>query len=245
MFFEGLDAGVGPGQARPNSDTADASFTAAASLLAKVKHEDFEGLPIGNFSTLSVSPELNVTLTNTDQRTPLGFHYGITTEPDPTIYSASDILKYGFNTTANGSQFLAFAPKVDIGTASVQFDFTDPSHAFGAYLTGLGTSGGSLHAVFTDSAGGTFDRVVTGSTIGGVQFFGFTDTADFQSVVLQMRGVQGGNRDVFGIDDVRFTSPPPSTSPIPEPSAYVLVALGGLLLAGRLVSARRFARRVS
>jgi hypothetical protein len=226
LTFAGGDPGVGPGAASPQTSAAISSFMASATTLGKTAITDFESAPLGNFSSLQVDSNVKVTLTNTDQNTPVGFNFGITKGADPSMYGASDILKLGFNTTPGGSQFLAFAPELNSGTASARFDFTMATNAFGVSLTGLGTSTGDLHLVFNDGA--NHDVAIAGQARGGIQFIGITDTAAIQSLSLEMRNVTGPSRDVFGIDDVRYTTTPSGVKPAPEPSTFVLACVGGI-----------------
>lgn len=226
LTFSGKDPGVGPGAASPSTSAAISSFLTSANTLGTSTTADFESAPIGNFSALQVSADVHVTLDHTDQATPAGFNFGITKGPDPSMYGSGEILKLGYNTTSGGSQFLAFAPTVNAGTATALFEFTSATHAFGVTLTGLGTSTGNLHLIFND--GTDHDVAITGQASGGIQFIGITDTAAMHSLSLVMRDVTGDARDVFGIDDVRYTKGAPSVQATPEPSTFVLACLGGL-----------------
>jgi hypothetical protein len=208
-LFAGADPGVGPGGARPTSDAAAASFDLAVGSFDVI---DFEGLTSGNFGMLTVFPGVDVTLTGTDN------------DADPGISTDNDTI-LGYNTTSGGSQHLRVVPIFDIGTASALFDFGDPINAFGTYLTGLGTANGNLHVLFDD--GSMQDLSVAGSTLGGVQFFGFTsDGAPIASVTFQLQNVTAGTRDIFGIDDVRFSTA------APEPGTIALLGVALLALAG-------------
>lgn len=223
VTFEGLDAGAGPGDPRPQSAAAAASFQAAAGLLNPTQSINFESLPLGEPATdgvpLTVLPGVAVTLQGADHNAPAGFNFGVTQSPN-------DVLT-GYNTTPGGNQHFAFAPKLDVGTASLTFTFDAPIQAFGAMITGLGTGNGILHMLFDD--GVAHDLVITGSTLGGAEFFGFTDAkTSIPTVTLQFQGVTGSSRDVIGVDDVVFAPA------IPEPSSFVLTCLGvmGVAAAG-------------
>jgi len=215
ITFDALDAGVGPGGARPNSDAAAAAFDLAADNLGLIGLIDFEGLAIGDFGTMVVAPGVTVTLS------------GTAASADAGITGTAGSATLGYNTTATGANHLRVVPVFDVGTCSATFDFDRPTEFFGAYLTGLGTANGNLHVLFED--GTNQDLSVMGTGSGGVKFFGFTDAGkSISQVTLELQGVQG-SRDIFGIDDVRYE--------IPEPSTFAMMALAGLL--GGLAYRRR------
>lgn len=217
LTFEGQDAGAGPTDPRPQTDAAATAFQAAAGLLNPTQAITFESLPLGQPATdgvpLAVAPGVAVTLQGADHNPPTGYNFGVTQSPN-------DVLT-GYNTTPGGNQHFAFAPQLNVGTASLIFTFDTPIQAFGATITGLGTGTGNLHVLFDDGA--AHDILITGSTLGGAQFFGFTDPKTFiSSVTFQFQGVTGGSRDVIGVDDVLFA---PS---VPEPTSLVLAMMGAL-----------------
>jgi hypothetical protein len=220
LTYSGSDEGVGPGGARPSSDAAAAAFDMGVSRRVVT----FEGLPIGSFSSLEAAPGVVVTLD------------GTAADANAGITNIVGDVTIGYNTTSGGSQFLKFVPAWDVGTALARFDFASPIDAFGTYLTGLGTANGNLHVLFTDTS--TEDIPVTGSSSGGVQFFGFTDAnQQISSVTLQLSGVTG-SRDIFGIDDVRVVA-------TPEPSALILLDIGMLALLGHSWRRREFMFRLA
>lgn len=190
VYFGG-DPGAGPGSPRPNSNATAAAFDTAASSLGVLNIINFENLPTGNFNSLTVVPGVTVTLSGTANDT----YPGISTDNN---------VIWGYNVTAGGMKHLRVVPIFHIGTASARFAFDIPIQAFGAYLTGVGTANGNLHVVFTD--GGQQDLPVRGYTNGGVQFHGFTSAgSSIISVTMELREVVGSSRDIFGVDDVRFT----------------------------------------
>ena len=200
--FDGADNGVGAGGLRPNSDAAALQFQAATSGLSTIT---FEGLALGTFP-VTVAPGVNLTLTNNST--------GITTGGNAII---------GYNTTSGGSQFLQIAAPAAPATAN--FAFTTAISAFGGYFTGIGTSTGTVHALFND--GSSQDLLLTGNAAGGIQFFGFADpTNAITTVSIQLQGSPG---DVFGIDDVRFGA---AATAVPEPGS----ALAGMLALGACAS---------
>lgn len=190
IIYEAIDPAVGPGDPRPNSDNKASEFDADAGVLGDISIIDFEGLPVGNFGTLTVAPGVDVTLN------------GTANEPYGGISTTEDVI-LGYNTTSGGAKHLGLCPIFNIGTASAVFDFDMPIQAFGVYLTGLGTANGNLHVLFDD--GSIEDIPVAGYQLGGVQFFGFTSArTKIMSVTLELQNVVSDSRDVFGIDDVRF-----------------------------------------
>ena len=224
IVYEGRDAGVGPGGARPISDAARDAFLASLGA-APTFTLTFEDVPQGyaavlNFTTFSFSQIGTEPTTGTGES-------GVTDDvPDGIL---------GYNTTAGGKNFLRFTPTFDIGTAGARLTFTDPIEYFGAYFTGLGTAAGSLNAKFNDGSG-DLSFPIKGGDGGGVQFFGFTT---FGSPITQMdlvlEGVVG-SRDIYALDDV-ITGLEPTFVPdgVPEPSTYAL--------AGTALAALAFLRR--
>ena len=63
ITFYGLDNGVGPGGARPNSDAAAASFALATGPTSLI---NFESAPVGDFATLGLGGGVSVALVNRD-----------------------------------------------------------------------------------------------------------------------------------------------------------------------------------
>ena len=92
----------------------------------------------------------------------------------------------------------------EVGTATLDFSFETPIQSFGTYVVGLGTANGDLSIEFND---GTARSVsVQGNSRGGTQFVGFTAPgASISRVRLALRNVEGGSRDNFSVDDVRYS----------------------------------------
>ncbi len=65
VIYTGVDNGVGPGGARPNSDTAAAAFDAAAGSLGTVALIDFESLTVQYFTNLVIAPGVTATTVGT------------------------------------------------------------------------------------------------------------------------------------------------------------------------------------
>lgn len=210
--FDGRDSAVGPGSPLPNSDAAAARFDSAASNLGTVDVIDFENLPLGNFSSLEVAPNVTLTLANTSDRT--DFSLGITNDTENPFT--------GFNTTAGGANFFRFATQRtpdDVETvATATFSFTVPIQAFGAYIQALGEDpDNELSLTFSDGTSQTLliepTEAASPST---AQFFGFTAPGkSISSVTLQDRylGFPGGEFSyIVGVDDVRYVAVPETSS---------------------------------
>ncbi len=232
--FTGTDTGAGPGDARPNSDGAAASFTVAAGGLGLITTIDLEAQPLGLVAT-SLSLDPNTTITEGDLD-----HAFASVESGGSAFQ-------GFNTTAAGSNFIQFTEAgMDEPSVSLHFDFADPIQAWGAYLTGIGAfaagqNGNSI--VLVEFENGVMQSFSVPGTVGegGASYFGFTDPGNAisrVSVVLDPVGPL--NNDVIGIDDISYVLTN-STSVVPEPTtaALGLMAFGGLLL-GRYRLRRRF-----
>jgi hypothetical protein len=220
ITYTGYDPNVAPGDPRPNSDAAAAAFGAAVGSFRLIT---FEGLPIGNFATRTVAPGVTVTLTGTDS------------DPDasPGITDVNDQL-YGYNTTAAGTQYLRVVPLFGSGgnlSLSATFAFNTPIVAFGAYLTGTETPiEGAISLDFNDGSAQTLP--VTKNAVAGVQFLGFTDFGrPISSVTFTEVAAFLSDRDIYGIDDVRYSS-------IPEPGSLTLFLIGAAALVLRSLRRR-------
>ena len=194
--FYGIDPGVGPGQAAPNSIAAATAFANGVGVAGFTTHLiDFEGLPTGSFTSLDAGGGVTITLTNNDS--------------GAGILNTSGSAVLGYNTTPGGAKYLRVVPIFGTPTAIATFSFATPIQAFGANITGLETFSGVLHVIFMD--GTNQDLPVAGSNGGGRLFFGFSDPGlvAISSVVLELEGVTSSLRDVFAVDDVSFTDAAP------------------------------------
>jgi hypothetical protein len=215
ITFSGSDPGVGPGGARPSSDAARDAYISAAALLGVPNLITLEGLPVGDFAALALNAEVTASL------------FGTASESDAGITAAAGDAILGYNTTSGGSQFLRIVPTFDIGTAGVDLAFANPINAFGGYFTGLGTAAGSLFLTYV--SGPVVEVAISGAPGGGVQFFGFTDSAaSISGIRLELRGVVGGSRDIFSVDDIRYTEL--AAAPVPEPATMGLLGAGLLVV---------------
>ena len=219
-FFTGWDPGATPGGPWPNSARAAAAFNIAAGLLGPVSTIGFEGSSLGQFASLTLGP--GVTASQAGHDPALG---GIVTN------GYTPWQGFGFNTTAGGSRFLAFVPNWDVGTATLDFAFSTPVQAWGAYIVGLeSTTAGTVAVQFNDGTANSYP--LSDLNPAGVQFFGFTDpNRAIRRVTLFETGISG-TRDIYGVDDLSFVA-------VPEPHPACLFSLAvSILLVTRLRSAR-------
>jgi hypothetical protein len=216
LVFFGGDSGVVSTTPRPwvNSDAAAASFNAAVLGLGQpVRSIDFEGAPVGNFTSLALGGGVTLTLSNTYPAYPAG----ILNIPD--YFGA-------FNTTPGGARYLDFVTQFvapgDSTTASATFDFATPVDAFGAYFSGLNPEYVSFSLQFVDGS----LRVLTVPGVNfGVEFFGFVDPGSLISSVTMVQAFDNtvipANTYAYfvGVDDIVYAS-------VPEPGTLLLVGSG-------------------
>ncbi len=229
--FTGFDPGVAPGAPHPNSDGARMSFDAAAGLLGNLGIIDFENqTPVSPAPVLSLAPGVTYTPTNPDASSG--------------IFDSDDLV-LGFNTTPGGTKHLRYSTSSTTDNDGT-FSFATPIEAFGAYFTGVGTSGGDAFVVFNDGTSQSFQ--LAPSSAGGVEFFGFTDPGQSITSVAIRQRVDNG--DIFGIDDVRFVvgglTPDViiDDASVPEPGTLALLGISTLGLVG-YAYCRRNKRRAS
>lgn len=211
--YTGSDPGAVPGGSHFFSDIAANSFRTAVgpSLNGSI-----------NFENMSVGAGV-----------PLSFAGGTITADNPSSPLIAQVqtggsAAMGFNTTAGGANYF----RVDQDNASqrtlVTFTFDSPIWAFGAYITGLGTSTGSLNVWVNDGQIETLP--VSGSATGGSIFFGFLLNSKTSAVNFQLNPVGGVANDGFGIDDVAFATAARSDAAIPEPGTFALLGLSAISL---------------
>jgi hypothetical protein len=210
--FSGADNGVGPGDAHPLSTAAAAAWDAAEGPHSLIT---FEGLPIGNTFPVNVGAGTTVSVTNTDPGT------GITNLLHPD--------KFGFNITPGGSEWLRVSPDFNdpVGGA-VTFTFPAPVDAFGAYLTDTQAGfPGPITLTFNDGSAEVLP-ITKNDDNGGALFFGFTDFGKSLTSVTYHTGATAGSKDIWGIDDARFSL---AAAAVAEPSSLLLLGSGLLGLA--------------
>jgi hypothetical protein len=204
--FVGFDNGANSNQPRPNSNAAQAAFSAAVGPTTLVT---FESLPLGGFSSITIAP--GVTLSD-----PGG---GLDIR---NVSAGSPDALFGYNTTAGGSQFVGYPGS----NTTVHFAFTTPINSFGAYFTGIQSqASGQETLTFNDGSTETINLPNTSMPNGGASFVGFFDPgASITGVDITMFN------DITGIDDVQFGNG--AAAATPEPSTLALLGLGIAGLAG-------------
>lgn len=202
----------------PESDAANNVWSLLASPFGTIQTIDFEAAPVGFFTTLSA---LDLGVSGVDIAA-LGDNDG-----DDSSISATDAGNCcGFNTTSGGENYLSLDPEPDdIGDFGLVFNFTTPVSGFGARFIGVATSPGFISVEFDNGTAQTF--LLSGSSLGGSQFFGFVDDTNLiSSVSVWARSSNGFLSDSIGIDDVQFVSDIPPDTQVPEPSSAGLALLG-------------------
>lgn len=216
-LFQDRNFNDGLGSFLPFDNNTAAQFDNAASELGAINLINFENLPLGNFSTLKVAPDVTLTLSNVSE-----FNEGITN--DTTVKSL------GFNTTPNGANFLRFGtqfiPLNTETTSTATFSFAHPIQAFGANITALDqTPGIELSFLFNDGTSQSIPVVGTSpDAASSSQFFGFTNpNKSISSVTVQQRYTNiepifnsfSITNYTVGIDDIRYVKS------VPEPSSFL------------------------
>ena len=205
-------------QAQITTFTDEASFLAGA---GSVSFESFEGVA----PSLRASTPISVSLFTV---TPAPGLIGIQNGPNSP--------ETGFSAFAvDGANYLfAYRPNLPAGT--LRFDFSNPTTAFGFYMTDNGETDG---AVTLQTNAGDAAAGITAKSFppllgnGSVFFFGFTQATPFTQLLLTSTGID----DSFGLDKIYAQA-------VPEPGALILSVsglAGGLGIGIRLL--RRRARR--
>ncbi|NDY93145.1 PEP-CTERM sorting domain-containing protein [Ideonella livida] len=202
--YTGSDDGAPTSGPWTQSAAAEAQFQAAAIAFGSLQTLTFEGqnLGMGGFTEGAATVSFS------------GSNFG----PDFSgVSNANWGNLYGFNVTANGSQW-AGAPQ-----GGITFSFSGGTHAFGGYFTGLQTSfSGTTQMVITFDDGQTQTLNVPVNVNGGASYFGFTNTNTFQSVTLS-----NVSSDAWGVDNITFAT----AAAVPEPASLALM-LAGLAAVG-------------
>jgi hypothetical protein len=216
VTFTGEDIVATTTSPHPTSSAAATSFDAAAAAIGNVSVLTFESAPLGSFASLTVAP--GVTISGTSAA---GINQSILNASN---FPAAPTLD-GYNTTAGGSQF------VEVQGGSLTFTFANPVQFFGAYFSGVQDFFTDV-ITFSDGTAQTIDlpEAGTSSSIGALDFVGFTDAGKTISSITVNAGSFAAGYDDIGIDDVRFQA---AASAVPEPSSVGLLLVGALtVLAG-------------
>ncbi len=221
FFYSGYDSGVGSSASLVSSIAAAQTFDAAAAAYGFVQHVDLESTPRVAFTSIEVVPgTYGMTITGSYPAAGGGLSSMTNITGSQTNYS-------GFNTTPGGENY----NKVNGGYEV--FSFATPTHAFGAFITGVQNN---ASISFDDGTSYTvrFSDLFEVGIFGGAAFIGVIDpTRTISSVTITISN-QLGVPDTVGIDDMRYTIP------VPEASTDGMLAGGLLVLA--LVAARRSRR---
>ena len=123
----------------------------------------------------------------------------------------------GGNTTPAGAKFL------EVLGGTVLFNFATPIPYFGAYFGGLQNA---TTISFNNGAPQSIPLLAAASSSGGFAFVGFTD---FGGGPISSVSINAGG-DILTVDDVLY----PVGAGVPEPSTFVLMGVGLLVLRNRL-----------
>jgi hypothetical protein len=219
ITFTGQDNVATTTSAHPNSAAAAASFATAAAGIGTVSNINFESAPIGSFSSLTAATGVTVTGTDTN-----GNNQSIRNTSNFPVAPTLD----GFNTTSGGANF------VEEQGGTVTFTFATPTQFFGAYLSGIQTNFFTDTVTFSDGTSQSINIPGAGTTssIGALDFVGFTDAGKSISSITINAGSNAAGFDDIGIDDVSYQGPAVSTnSAVPEPDSIALMVTGGIGLA--------------
>ena len=225
VLFVASDLNVGnDGGPRPNSDAAAAAFDAAAAGLGDLNILNLEGLSTGFVPNIALGGGVNASFFNVEPA-----FSGIRTSPGASG-TTGDL---GFATS--GTKFLQVSPLSSGPDVLLALTFSHPVHGFGAYFTGLeNTIDGSVTLNFFDGSSQTLALPEPGGNGGHVTFFGFTSAgAAVNSIVIREEGPFTGERDIWGMDDVRVATP------VPVPASVGLGVVGMAMVGGLSYLRRR------
>jgi len=119
---------------------------------------------------------------------------------------------------------------------SVSIDFTSSVSAFGTFMTDVGDFDGSLMVEVFAAGGLLYSSALipaaTRSSNGGLAFFGYTNTTQFNRVLFTVvqPAVPVGQFDFIGFDDFITGTLAATGGTVPEPTSLALVGLSLALL---------------
>ncbi|MET0382069.1 MAG: PEP-CTERM sorting domain-containing protein [Burkholderiaceae bacterium] len=214
FFGQDLNTSGDPSQVAPTNSTS--ARNAFFGNLQGVGTETFESFPSG------ATPPLAVTF------------------PGAGTATLTGAISIGSGNDGSGRYAISGSNYVYANTDSFNIAFSAPIAAFGFYGIDIGDFGGQLSLSLTDVHGITSTIIVpntigqNGDTSGSVLYFGFYDTTDtYTSISFN----DSTTADVFGFDDFSIGSNKQVVPTIPEPSSWLLMALG--LAAVGFVARRR------
>ncbi|RYG26404.1 PEP-CTERM sorting domain-containing protein [bacterium] len=218
--FQGTDPVTAFGDPRPNSNQAASDFDTIAGSMNSISVITWEDFADGDQPDLMPYDNVKVSVSGDDD--------------SGTKISGTDTIDIGYNTTFGGSKFLQIFPQFGRETTVTRFDFTEGISSFGFYLTGIQDDfEGQLSVHFTDSTNTAqvFNLVkpTPANLKTGTMFWGFTDVENalITSVEIWDEGDRTSGRDIYGIDDIRFTN----CDVVPEPASMAALGMGLLALA--------------
>lgn len=201
LYQGGDDAG--PGEARPNADAAQLAFANTLNVRSMTPASiDFESLPLTDVANLTVAPGVTAAWS------------GHSTDFGGTIRE-QQIQQFGYNTTFGGKKHVHLDPDSD--DARLVFSFDEPIHAWGAYITGVGSMAGTISVMIDDGVHQWFD--LTGVSDGAVKFLG---AMDFARPVIEIVIASLNGDDSVGVDDMQFAA----AAHVPAPATLTLLGLG-------------------
>jgi hypothetical protein len=223
QIFTGTDPGTQFGSPRPNSNTAASNFDTIAGSINSINVITWEQFGVG--VQAPYSPFAGVTITQTNVDTAGGFN-GI---------SGTNSTQLGYNTTFGGNRFLQVGPNFNATDTTTRFNFANGINAFGFYITGHQSDfPGRIVVEFVDSDNNArsfaVDEPATLNGMGATTFWGFVDDSDafITSVTIRDIGDRSASRDVYGLDDIRFTN-----CAVPEPASIACMLFGAAALLRR------------
>jgi hypothetical protein len=217
ITFAGEDLNAGPGGPFTNSNAAEASFATAAGAIGNVGTITFASAPLGAFTSLTVAP-------------------GVTAS-GPSGLSINNVPNFPSDPSLDGFSITPGGQYVEDEAGTLTFTFASPVQFFGTYLTGLQIYFAQDTITFNDGTSETIDALEagTGSSVGAVNFLGFTDAGKSISSITITSNTGGAGIDYIGVDNVMYQT----TVPEPASIGLVLTALLGLFLVYRAKLVKR------
>jgi hypothetical protein len=221
-IYSANDAVTSTAGSWPNSDAELSVFQTAAGMMGTISTHGFGNQTVPSCSGHFGNGNVDWSYTGSFVTCPTAGVAGVTNQQ-----LAGGSTKNGF-ATLNGGGSNANWLGIEGGSLTLTF-LSSPTKSFGSYFTGLGVP---LTVTFND---GSPESIIipAGPSSGGVEYWGFTDTAGFSSITISYQtpcAIGAPSCDNFGMDGIVFNNS------IPEPATLALFGLG---LAGLAASRRR------